>query len=367
MNWNKTAVPFFLKIGIMNINKNLCEQLYSEVKNKLQEEFTQRGMTYKGSETSIWKLENPKKNKTYFQQIVEDVTHTSFTTTFNNMYLWRKRNETQQNDVVNFREDYLQVFIKFLGYANPQAYVNEFSLTLHNFFGIQKEGKIIVIQPIFDANKDIATIDLMGKFPLANEQTHDSGDTECLLKIINLFHDYNQTLPKRIYDQDLVQFKNGKLQLNEIILKQNKTNCIFSIGFYSNYFTLWFLENHANSYIDYQEKPLRFRIRYFNQQMQKTCWTDFYECNEQFDTGFLMKLPVKLSYETLNCYFFCGIFNKGTQAITHYLCENWKTIQERRDFERNTPLVDAPFIMVFKVNKNNIAETYIDKVVKIDF
>ena len=215
----------------MNINKNLCEKLYLEVKSKLQEEFMLRGMTYRGSETSIWKLENPKNDKTYFQQILEEKTHISFSTTFNNMYLWRKRNEVQQKEIVNFQEDYLHIFIKFLGYSNPQAYISEFSLTLHSFFGIKKEGKIIVVQPIFDANKDVPPPDLMGKFPLANEQTVDSRDTECLLELINLFHDYNQTLPKRVYDQEIVQIVRGKHKFIETVLNQNKTNCIFSIGF----------------------------------------------------------------------------------------------------------------------------------------
>lgn len=351
----------------MNINKNLCEKLYSEVKNKLQEEFRSRGMTYKASETSIWKLENPKLSKTYFQQILEETTHVSFSTTFNNMYLWRKRNEVQLSENTNFREDYLQIFIKFLGYSNPQAYINAFSLTLHSFFGIQKEGKTILIQPIFDAYKQLPMLDTMGKFALANEQTHDSRDTECVLDIFNLFQDYHQALPKRIYDQDVVRLDDGVYKFDETVLKQNKTNCIFSIGFYSNYFTLWALTNYAAEYIDYSHEHLRFRIKYFNSPLQQACWTDYYQLNEQFDTGFLMKLPVNMFQESLNCYFFCGVGNKGTQAITNYLCQYWKTIQQRRDSARDTLLFDAPFIMVFKINRTNMEEIYIEKIVKLDF
>ena len=150
-------------------------------------------------------------------------------------------------------------------------------------------------------------------------------------------------------------------------MKQNKTHCIFSIGFYSNYFTLWALSQYAADYIDYSHARLRFRVRYFNQQLQKACWTDYYELNDQFDTGFLLKWPINMATETLNCYFFCGVGNKGTQAITHYLCQNWQIIQQKRDSERDTLLFDAPFIMVFKINRTNMEEIYIEKVIKLDF
>lgn len=351
----------------MNINKNLCEKLYGEVKTKLQEEFIKRGMTYRGSETSIWKLLNPKNDKTYFQIILEEITKTHFSATFNNMYLWRKRNEVQTREVVNFQEDYLYLFIKFLGYANPQEYISAFSLTLHSFFGIKKEGKIIVVQPIFDANKDVPPPDLGGKFPLANEQTVDSRDTECLLELINLFHDYNQTLPKRVYDQDLIKIEGEIYQFVETSLNLNKTNCIFSIGFYSNYFFRWALTNHAATYIEYLENPVRFRVRYFSPLLQQAVWTDYYQSSASFDCGFLLKLPIQFTTEIIPCYFFCGIENKGTRAITSYLCQNWKTIQQKQDFERDEPLNDAPFLMVFRVNKSNLTEIYCEKVVKLDF
>ncbi|MFN8354227.1 MAG: hypothetical protein U0Y10_07275 [Spirosomataceae bacterium] len=351
----------------MNINKNLCEKLYTEVKTKLQEEFVRRGMTYRGSETSIWKLVHPKTDKTYFQIILEESTKTQFTTTFNHMYLWRKRNEVQGREVVNFQEDYLILFTKFLGYTNPQEYINAFSLTLSSFFGIKKEGKIVVVQPIFDANKDVPPPDLGGKFPLANEQTVDSRDTECLLELINLFHDYNQTLPKRVYDQELVTVIEEKLSFSETILNLNKTTCIFSIGFYSNYFFRWVLTHHVGSYLEYLENPVRFRVRYWHPVLQEAVWTDYYENSPLFDCGFLLKYPIRLATETIPCYFFCGIENKGTRAITSYLCQHWKTIQQKHDSERDEPLNDAPYVMVFKVNKSNLVEIYTEKVVKLDF
>lgn len=351
----------------MVLNKNLCEKLYFEVKGKLQSEFVSRGMTFKGSETSIWKLKNPKNSKTYFQQIVEEVTQKTFSSTFNNMYLWRKWNETKSAESVNFQEDYLQIFIQFIGYENPQEYISAFSLTLHTFFGIKNEGKILVIQPIFDSNLGFSTIGIKGKFPLINEQTVDSRDTECLLELINLFHDYNQTLPKRVYDQEIMQLDDGILSINETVLNQNKPSCIFSIGFYSNYFFRWVLENHANSYLEYSDDPLRFRVRYYNEHLAQTAWTDYYYSNADFDAGFLLKLPVKLASETINCYFLCGIENKGTWAITNFLCQNWKSLQQKYDFDRDIPLQESPFMMVLKVNKNNITESYLEKVIKLDF
>jgi hypothetical protein len=351
----------------VNLNKNLCEKLYFEVKTKLQEEFVLRGMTFKGSETSIWKFKDSSKGITFFQKIIEETTSISFTTTFNCMYLWRKWNEAKTLEVVNFQEDYLYIFIKFIGYSNPQEYIAAFSLTLHSFFGIQKEGKIIVIQPIFDSNIAFESIKIKGKFPLINEQTVDSRDTECLLELINLFHNFNQTLPKRLYDQEIMQNENGVLKINETVLYQNKPSCIFSIGFYSNYFFRWVLDNFAKTYIEYQEESLRFRVRYFNSHLNQTAWTDFYESNQFFDTGFLLKLPVKFAHGIINCYFLGGIENKGTWAITNYLCNNWKSIQQKQDFDTNNPLQDAPFLMVLKVNKNNIAESYLEKVIKLDF
>ncbi|PDS25804.1 hypothetical protein [Flavobacterium branchiophilum] len=351
----------------MNLNKNLCEKLYFEVKTKLQEAFIQRGMTFKGSETSIWKLNDGFGGKTFFQKIIEESTGISFSTTFNSMYLWRKWNEAKSVEVVNFQEDYLQIFIKFIGYANPQDYISAFSLTLHTFFGIKKEGKILVIQPIFDSNLAFSNSVVKGKFPLINEQTVDSRDTECLLELIHLFHNYNQTLPKRIYDQEIIQLEDGILSINETVLNQNKPSCIFSIGFYSNYFFRWVLENHAHHYIEYTDDPMRFRVRYFNEHLKQPVWTDYYDSNSNFDTGFLLKLAIKLGAETINCYFLCGMENKGTWAITNFLCQNWTSLQQKCDFDRDIPLLDAPFMMVLKVNKNNIAESYLEKIIKIDF
>jgi hypothetical protein len=57
------------------------------------------------------------------------------------MYLWRKMNEVQTKKVVNFQEDYLVMFVKFLGYETPQAYLDQFSMNLLDFFGIKKRVK----------------------------------------------------------------------------------------------------------------------------------------------------------------------------------------------------------------------------------
>jgi hypothetical protein len=121
----------------------------------------------------------------------------------------------------------------------------------------------------------------------------------------------------------------------------------------------------ANQYLEYEENPVRFRIRYSNNN--QVFWTDYYESNEQFGCGFLMKLPIQFSQETINCYFFCGIENKGTRAITNYLCQNWKNIQQKQDYEQEMPVNDSPFIMVFRVNKSNLSQIYCEKVVKLDF
>jgi hypothetical protein len=50
----------------MNIEKNVCEKLYSEVKTKLQQELTKKGKTFRGSETHIWKMTEPKLEKPIF-------------------------------------------------------------------------------------------------------------------------------------------------------------------------------------------------------------------------------------------------------------------------------------------------------------
>jgi len=351
----------------MTINKTLCEKLYAEVKTKLQQEFVKRGMTFRGSETSIWKLSNPKTDISYFQAILEEHTKKTFSGTFNTMYLWRKQNEVQTRESVNFQEDYLELFTKFLGFSNPQEYINEFSLTLHSYFGIRNEGKIIVVQPIFDANKDVPPPDFQGKFPRANEQTVDSRDTECLLELIRLFHNYHQILPQRVYDQDLVTNNGGKYEFNETILNLNKTNCIFSIGFYSNYFFRWVLAHFATSYIEFDDQNIRFRIRYFHPALQQVVWSDYYEGTEGFDVGFMLKLPISFGAATVPCYFFCGLENKATLAITSYLCEFWKNLSQKHDSERDLPLNDAPFVIVMRVNRRNLKEIYTEKIALLDF
>ena len=348
----------------MNVNKSLCEKLYVEVKSKLKDEFVKRGMTYRETDTSIWKIVDPIKKKTYFQIILEEATSLSFSTTFNNMYLWRKKNEVQSKEMVNFQEDYLIFFLKFLGYTNPQEYFKEFSLTLHNFFGIKTEGRITVIQPIFDQKKEEHLARGGSRRPRFDEQTLDPQDTECLIELINLFHDYNQILPKRIYDQDVIKIRDEEFIFDETVLNQNKPNCIFSIGFFSNYFFLWYLENQAGEWFEYAENPYRFRIKYFNESLQDYAWSDFYQSNTFFDVGFLLKVPVKFpSDNLLNCYFICGIKNRATHAVANYLCTNWKTLKQKQDAERNIPINDNPFLMIFKVSETNSKEIYCEKIV----
>lgn len=348
----------------MNIEKNVCEKLYFEVKGKLQNELASRGMTYRGSETAIWKMLEPVSEKTYFQLILEEITQLSFSATFNNMYLWRKMNEVQQKKIVNFQDDYLSLFIKFLGYSNPQEYISQFSLNLRSFFGIKKESKIWVVQPIFDAKDQKSPQALFqGKSPRSDEQTVDSRDTECLLEIIDLFHESNHILPKRIYDQDLVQLENSEYQLCDRTADSVGVDCVFSIGFYSNYFFRWALSKELGHYIEFEEERIRFRIKYFNEYLLQDMWSDYYASNDDFDCGFLAKVPVKLYNKTVNCYFICGIENKSTRAMTSYLCENWKSILNKQDTGKQIPIGDLPFIMAFKVSKSNLKEMYCQQVV----
>ncbi|MEI7584239.1 hypothetical protein [Runella sp.] len=49
------------------------------------------------------------------------------------------------------------------------------------------------------------------------------------------------------------------------------------------------------------------------------------------------------------------------------MCKNWKIIQKKQDSERDIPINDAPFIMVFKVNKTSLKEISYEKVVLLDF
>ncbi len=349
----------------MIINKNLCEKLYIDVKTKLQEVFIEQGMTYRGADTAIWKYQNSKNEKTYFQIFLEEKSKANFTGTFNHMYLWRKMNEAQSRENVNFQEDYFLLFVKFLGFENAQTYISLFSKTLNHFFGIKNEGNIVVIQPIFDTNK-IAP-NLSGKYPRENEQTVDSRDTECLLELINLFHDSNKILPKRIYDQDLVKENEGILVLDETMLESNRTTCIFSIGFYSNNFFKWLYQEFAHQFILFEREPVvSFSIQYFNESLGKNVWTDKYTTNDDFDAGFLMKTFVEIKGVLTPCFCFCGIENRATKAITSYLCNHWKSMNQKQDFERNEAIGERPFIMIFKVKKDDLNEIYCEKTILLD-
>lgn len=352
----------------MNIEKNVCEKLYAEVKTKLQQELTKRGKTFRGSETHIWKMTEPKLEKTYFQLVLEENTGLSFSATFNNMYLWRKMNEVQTKKVVNFQEDYLVMFVKFLGYETPQAYLDQFSMNLLDFFGIKKESKIWMIQAIFDANDRLNPSGLFeGKSPRSDEQTVDSRDTECLLEIIDLFHESNYILPKRHYDQDLVKLEHGQYFLKESDAPWDKVDCVFAIGFYSNYFVKWALQQELGAYIEFDEYKTRFRVRYYNQILEQILWSDYYESNTEFDVGFLAKVPMQLpNNRVITAYFISGIENKSTRSMTSYLCQNWKAIADKYDVEQNLPIDNSPFVMVFKVNKSNLRELYCQQVVRLE-
>ncbi|TAH18384.1 MAG: hypothetical protein EAZ08_11600 [Cytophagales bacterium] len=347
----------------MDISKNLCEKLYAEVKEKLQKEFVRRGMTYRGSETSIWKLTDPHQDKTYFQLIAEEITQTSFSTTFNNMYLWRKMNESKKRANILFQEDYLFFFIRFLGYKHPQAYISESVQSLDNFFGIKPKGKVLVIQPIFDAKSNkILPLFLKGKHPREGEQTVDAKDTESLLEIINLFRDSKHASLQRVYDQEIIKIENDIHYLNDQYDHLSNVDCVFCIGFYSNYFFEWALHSQINHLITFEESPIRYRIRYYNECLCRDTWTDYYESNNNFDSGFLARLPIKLGQQIVNCYFICGIENKATRAMTSYLCQHWESIPQKRDTEKDMLIENKPFIMVFKVNKLDLEEIYIEKI-----
>jgi hypothetical protein len=231
--------------------------------------------------------------------------------------------------------------------------------------GIKKEGNIVVVQPIFDANKIV--YNEFGKFPRENEQTVDSRDTECLLELINLFHGHHRILPKRMYDQDLVNEKEGVLTINETVLELNSTTCIFSIGFYSNAFFKWIYQDFAHQFIKFEREPIvSFRIQYFNESLGKNVWTDKYTTNEDFDVGFLMKIFIRLNGIMMPCYCFCGIENRATKAITSYLCNHWPSIQQKQDFERNELVAERDFIMIFKVKKDDLNEIYCEKTIILD-
>jgi len=351
----------------MDITKNVCEKLYAEVKIMLQKEFVKRGMTYRGSETSIWKLTHPHHDKTYFQLIAEEVTLVSFSTTFNNMYLWRKMNEAQKRDMVHFQEDYLLFFVRFLGYSNPQEYLNESSQHLHSFFGIKDKGKVLAIQPIFDATSNkILPLFLKGKHPREGEQTVDSRDAESLLEIMDLFHKSDKVSLQRVYDQDIISIENNIHYLNDAYSNLTAIDCVFCIGFYSNYFFKWALSEQIRHLVEFEESPIRYRIRYYSQSLNRSTWTDYYESNDSFDSGFLAKIPIKLGLHTVDCYFICGIENKATRAMTSYLCQHWKYISKKRDSETDTLINQQPFIMVFKVNKVDLGEIYCEKIVCLD-
>ena len=338
----------------MTLGKNICEKLYEEVKATLQQALAKRGMTYRGAETAIWKMLDPCTEKTYFQLIVEEHTGLHFSATFNNMYLWRKFNEVQSKKSVNFQEEYLQFFVQFLGYPNPQAYLNQFTVDLGVFFGIDKNSSIAVVQPIFDANGKNGIN--QGKSPRHNEQTVDSGDTEALLEIIHLFHETRYHLPKRFYDQALVSKVGEEFQLQEQHLQQ--VDCLFSIGFYSNDFFCWAYRQELSAWIEYLETPVKFRVKYFNESLQRYCWSDYYESSEQFDCGFLVKMPLLIGEKWVHCYFLCGIENKATRAVTNYLCQHWQKLAEKYDTHTNTAVQNNAFLMVCKVNKDDLQEIY---------
>lgn len=351
----------------MDISRDLCRKLYTEVKEKLQQEFVRRGMTYRGSETSIWKLTDPQQDKTYFQLIAEEVGQVSFSTTFNHMYLWRKMNESRKKEAILFQEDYLLFFIRFLGYKNSQAYISEAAQSLDDFFGIKPKGKVLVIQPIFDAKSNkILPLFLKGKHPREGEQTVDAKDTESLLEIINLFHDSKHASLQRVYDQEIIKIENNVHYLNDSYARLSNIDCIFCIGFYSNYFFEWALHSQISHLINFEENPIRYRIRYYNESLCRNTWTDYYESNNHFDSGFLARLPIRLGQQIVHCYFICGIENKATRAMTNYLCQRWETIPQKRDTETDTYIAQKPFIMVFKVNKSDLEDIYFEKIVCLE-
>jgi hypothetical protein len=347
----------------MTIDKKLCERLYSEVKTKLKNEFLKRGMTYRDAETFIWKAVNASQDKTYFQVILEETTKMSFSTTFNNMYLWRKMNEVQTKEFTNFQEDYLLLFVKFLGYHTIQSYIEDNSLKLADFLGLSTLGKTLIIQPIFE---DYPTKLHRGEKIRIEGQTVDSKDTESLFEIINWFHQAKLALPERIYDRDIVTIVEEQYQLTMSQSEVENIDCIISIGFYSNHFMTWTFQNYISDFIAYTEDLALFKVKYYNFNLNKEVWTDYYQSNTVFDEGFLLRMPVKIEGKRINCFYICGIENIGTKAMTSYLCKHWASIIYKRDSETDVPIANHPFLMVFKINRDNLKDIYCEKIIVME-
>ena len=347
----------------MNIDRKLCEKLYLEVKNKLQTEFIKRGMTYRNSETFIWKAIHSKEEKTYFQIILEEATQLSFSSTFNNMYLWRKMNEVQTKNSTNFQEDYLLLFVKFLGYNSVQAYIEGNTISLSDFLGLKESGRTLIIQPIFE---DYPTKLHRGEKILIEGQTVDSKDTESLFDMINWFHQAKLALPERVYDRDIISIVDEQYELTAENLHLSSVDCIISIGFYSNHFMTWSFQNYISDFMAYTEELAQFKVKYYNFNLEKEVWTDYYLSNTEFDGGFLLRKPIEIKGKQINCFYICGIENVGTKAITSYLCKHWTTIPHKRDSEREIPIGNQPFLMVFRMNRENLKDIYCEKVIIID-
>ena len=347
----------------MTIDKKLCERLYLDVKIKLKDEFLKRGMTYRDAETFIWKSINPTQDKTYFQLILEETTKLSFSTTFNNMYLWRKMNDVQTKEFTNFQEDYLLLFVKFLGYETIQSYIGDNSLKLADFLGLTSKGKSLIIQPIFE---DYPTKLHRGEKIRIEGQTVDSKDTESLFEIINWFHQAKLALPERVYDRDIVAVVEDQYQLITNQFDSANVDCIISIGFYSNHFMTWTFQNYINDWLSYTEDLAQFKVKYYNSNLGKEVWTDYYQSNTLFDAGFLLRMRINIEGKLINCFYICGVENIGTKAMTSYLCKHWTNIPNKRDFETEIPIADHSFLMIFKINRENLKDIYCEKIIVMD-
>lgn len=346
----------------MTVDKKTCERLYLEVKTKLKDEFLKRGMTYRDAETFIWKSINPAQEKTYFQLILEETTKISFSTTFNNMYLWRKMNDVQSREFTNFQEDYLLLFVKFLGHETIQSYIKDNSPKLADFLGLNTNGKILIIQPIFE---DYPTKLHRGEKIRIEGHTVDSKDTESLFDIINWFHQAKLALPERVYDRDIVDIVEEQYQLTNQFDFMT-IDCIISIGFYSNNFMTWTFQHYISDFLAYTEDLAQFRVKYYNFNLGKQAWTDYYQSNTIFDVGFLLRMPIHLEGKCVNCFYICGVENIGTKAMTSYLCKHWAGITHKRDSETEIPIANHPFLMVFKINRENLSDIYCEKIIVMD-
>jgi hypothetical protein len=127
------------------------------------------------------------------------------------------------------------------------------------------------------------------------------------------------------------------------------------------------LQQELGAYIEFDENNTRFRVRYYNQILEQSLWSDYYESNAGFDVGFLAKVPMQLpNNRVITAYFISGIENKSTRSMTSYLCQNWKAIADKYDVEQNLSIDNSPFVMVFKVNKSNLRELYCQQVVRVE-